>query len=247
MQATDAESYQRLVALSLIASVPLAYAGEYAGFMAIDFDPTAFSDPGTLIALGPEGATLLWWDWRLILFGYYLLVAPAVVFLWYWLSPKRSLSVTLLTLFGLAYVFVGALGAAINAAVWPDLIVMYDRAGPDQQAILEPVFSTVASTIAVGVWGIFNRIVAGVWWFGMGALLRSERRWLGWFTMLLGGFSLLAAVGNLAVVAPLTGIGTMGFLLLAPIWALWLGVDLWRRPGNMESRTLQRTDAQSPR
>jgi len=159
-----------------------------------------------------------------------LLVAPAVVFLWYWLRPKRPLLVTLLTLGGLAYVLLGMLGAAINAVVWPELMTEYAGAGPERLAVLETVFSTFATTIAVGVWGILNRIVSGIWWIGIGALLRSERRWLGWFTIVLGAFSAIAAVGNLLVVAPLTGIGTMGFLLLAPAWALWLGVDLWRQP-----------------
>lgn len=230
MTADDERSFQKLASVTAILSAPVAYAGEYFGFTAIAFDPTAFSEPGTLIALGTEGAALFWWDWRLILFGYYLLVAPAVVFLWYWLRPKRPLSVTLVTLSGLAYVAFGALGAAINAAVWPELMIEYAQAGPEQQAVLETVFSTLAATVAIGVWGILNRIVSAVWWIGIGALLRSERRSLGWFTLIVGVFSAIAAVGNLLEVAPLTGLGTMGFLLLAPTWALWLGVDLWRRP-----------------
>lgn len=237
VRASDERSFQKLAAVAAILSVPIAYAGEYFGFTAIDFDPTAFSEPGTLIQLGTEGAALLWWDWRLLIFGYYLLVAPAVVFLWYWLRPKRPLLVTLLTLCGLAYVFFGALGAAINAAVWPELMTEYARAGPEQRAVLETVFAPFATMIAVGVWGIFNRIVAGIWWIGIGALLRSERRLLGWFTIVVGAFSTIAAVGNMAVVAPLTGIGTMGYLFLAPVWAFWLGVDLWRRPVDSDDVT----------
>lgn len=230
MTGNDGRSFQKLAAASAMASAPVAYAGEYFGFTAIDFDPTVFSDPSALVALGSEGATLFWWGWRLDLFGYYLLVAPAVVFLWYWLRPRDPPLVTLLTLGGVTYVLLGALGAAINAAVWPELMADYAGAPPARQATLETVFGTYATAIAVGIWGILNRIVSAVWWIGIGALLRSERPRLGWFTIVLGVFAGVTAIGSLAGVAPLVGVGTMGYLLLAPLWALWLGVDLWRRP-----------------
>jgi len=230
MTATDERSFQKLAAVTAILSAPVAYVAEGLGFTAIDWDPTAFSEPGTLIALGTEGATLFRWGWRLDIFGYYLLIAPAVVFLGYWLRPKRPLLVTLLTLGGLTYVFLGALGAAINATVWPELMAEYAGAGPERRAMLEVVFGTYATVVVIGLWGILARTVSAIWWIGIGLVLREERRHLGWFTILLGAFAAIAGVGNLLVVAPLTGLGTMGFLLLAPAWALWLGVDLWRRP-----------------
>ncbi len=226
----DDDLYRKLAAALAMLSAPVAYAGEYFGFTAIDYDPTVFSDPGALVALGEEGATLFWWGWRLDMFGYYLLIAAAVVFLWYWIHPKQPAMVTLLTLGGLTYVLLGALGAAVNAVLWPDLMTEYAAASAEEQAVLETVFGTYATVIAVGVWGILSRTVSAVWWIGIGAFLRSERGYLGSFTILLGVFPLVTAVGNLAGVDPLVGLGTMGFLLLAPLWALWLGMDLWRRP-----------------
>lgn len=230
MTASEGSWFRLMAAGSAVLSAPVAYLAEVLGVVAIDFDPTAFSEPSTIIALGTEGATLIWWGMRLNLFGYYLLVAPAVVFLWYWLRPKDPPLVTLLTVAGLAYVLSGALAATINAVIWPDLMTQYARAGPDQQAVIETVFSPHAMTTVVVLWGILNRTMAAVWWVGIGALLRSERRWLGLFTLGLGAISAIAALGNLLDVAPLVGLGTMGYLLLAPLWALWLGVDLWRRP-----------------
>lgn len=230
MTAHHERSFRKLAAATAVLSAPVAYGAEVLGFTAIDFDPTAFSDPGTLIALGTEGATLFWWSWRLNMFGYYLLLAPAVLFLGYWLWPERRLLVALLTAGGLTYVLLGALGTAINAVVWPELMSEYARADPQRRAVIETVFVTYSETVTIGMWGILNRTVSSVWWIGIGALLRSERRWLGRFTVLLGVVTAVAAVGNTLSVVPLTGLGTIGFLLLAPAWALWLGVDLWRRP-----------------
>lgn len=230
MATSSDRSFRRLAAASAVISAPIAYVGEYFGFTAIDFDPTVFSDPSALIALGTEGAALFWWGWRLDLFGYYLLVAPAAIYLWYWLRPKNPALVSLLTVCGLTYVLLGAVGAAINIAIWPRLMTEYAQAAPEQQAVLETVFGTYATFVAVGVWGILNRLVSAVWWLGIGFLLRSERRWLGRFTIALGVFAAMTAFGNLAVIVPLVGVGTMGYLFLAPVWALWLGVDLWRRP-----------------
>lgn len=48
--------------------------------------------------------------------------------------------------------------------------------------------------------------------------------------MLVGLFALVSAVGNVLQIGPLIGIGTMGYLLGFPLWALWLGIVLYRNP-----------------
>lgn len=243
-ESTD-RSFQRWAASLAILSAPIAYIGETLGLAAIDFDPTVFAEPGEVVTFGTDSATMIAVGMRLQLFGYFLLVAPAVVFLWYWLGHKNPPLVLLLTAAGLTYVALGAIGTAVNAVLWPDLMREYAHASAEQQAILETVFGSSAIVIATGIWGILSRTVSAVWLLGIGALLRSERRWLGRFTMALGAISGLAAVGNLLQIAPLIGIGTLGFLWLAPAWAFWLGVDLMRRPVesiDLESSTTQPTE-----
>lgn len=235
MTEPDESSFQKWAAALAMLSAPVAYVQQWFAWTAINYDPTAFGDPGTLIKLGPQSATLFWWAWRIDIFGYYLLILPAVLFLWYWLRPKRPLLVTLLTLGGVLYVVLGALGAAVNAVVWPEFIRDYATAGPQERAVLEPVFRAFAGTVAEGTWGILNRIVSATWWIGIGVLLRSERRGLGWFTIVLGAVTAIAAAGNAFSVMPLLGLGTVGYLFLAPLWALWLGIVLWREPAGPDA------------
>lgn len=233
MTTSHERSFQKLAAGAAILSVPLAYVSIYLGLVAVNFDPKAFSDPGSVISVGMQSVPLVRWSWVLDIFGYYLLLAPAVVVFWYWLRWKNEPMVALLTLGGLTYVLLGALGAAINAVIWPDFIAAYVQAGPEGQAALEPVFAAFATTVFIGMWGILGRVVSAVWWLGIGLMLRDERRWLAYGTILLGLFALVAAVGNSLRADLLIGLGTMGYLLLAPLWALWLGLDLLRRPAGL--------------
>lgn len=230
MKASDGRTFRKLTAAAAILSMPVAYVGEYFGFSAIDFDPTVFSDPAALVSLGPESAALFRWDWTFAMFGFYLLIAPAVLFLWYWMKPRNEPVVALLTLGGLAYVFLGAAGSAVNAVLWPELVAEYARAGAEQRAVIETVFGTVATGVVAGLWGMLGRTVSAVWWLGIGAMLRGERRALGYGTMVVGGFAAVAAIGEILMLGPVINAGTTGVLFLAPLWALWLGVDLWRRP-----------------
>lgn len=70
--------------------------------------------------------------------------------------------------------------------------------------------------------------LAGIWFLGIGLLIRSERRMLGYFTVVLGFLLLLNGLGVLVEHDVLTLIGLTGNLLLAPLWALWLGITLLR-------------------
>jgi hypothetical protein len=89
------------------------------------------------------------------------------------------------------------------------------------------MFLTFSSAIYDGVWGTLNPLLGGVWWVGIGAILRRERRALGWITIVLGIFMLLRDVK----IGPLELIGLSVYFVLAPIWAAWLGMDLLRKSG----------------
>lgn len=230
MSVAQNDRFQRVAAVTAIIAAPFSYLLTFTLLQAVSFDFTILGSPSELIAIGKNGALVFKWTMVLDIIGQYLLLLPLILFLWYWLRPKAHLTVTLLTIGGVVYIFIGALGVSINAAVFPDLMTQYADAGPERRAILEPIFATFANAIMVGSWGIFVRMVGGLYWVGIGALLRTERRYAGYFTVLVGVFALLSAIGNVLQIGPLIGVGTLGYLLGFPAWALWLGLVLYRNP-----------------
>ena len=224
------ESFQRFAAVTAIISAPFSYLLTFTLLQAVSFDFTILGTPSELIAIGKSGALVFKWTMFSDILGQYFLLLPLVLFLWYWLRPTAHLAVTLLTIGGVVYVFIGALGVSINAAVFPDLMTQYADAGPERRAALEIVFTVFANATMVGLWGIFVRLVGGLYWIGIGILLRRERRYVGYFTILVGLLALLSTLGNVLQIAPIIGLGTLGYLLGFPLWALWLGIVLYRNP-----------------
>ncbi len=223
-------SFQRLAGVMAIISAPLAFGSLVLSLAPVDFNVEVFSDMALFISVGASGANLLRWAWVLDTLGYYLLLAPVAFILWHWLKPRGPTRVGFYTFCGLAYVLIGAIGAAILAAVWPPLINAYVGASGQQSEILEAVFSTVTDLVYGGLWGLLLGIPAGVWWLGMGLFLRRERRILGVVTVILGIANFIAASGAILNLENLAMPGLFVCLFLAPIWALWLGIDLLRRP-----------------
>jgi hypothetical protein len=81
------------------------------------------------------------------------------------------------------------------------------------------------------MWGILEVILAGIWFLGIGLLLRGERRLFSIFSIILGISVLLdSPLGVILNVEALVLLGGITYGLLAPIWALWLGIDLLRKP-----------------
>ena len=223
------QSFQRLAAVTAIISAPLAFATLVLGSVAVDFNYEAFSDPELVLSVGSSGASLLGWGMVADIFGYYLLLAPLALFLWHWLRPKDPKMADLYTFSGLAYMVIGAIGAGFLWMAWPSLINSYAAASVQQREAIEIVFKTVTAGIKSGVWGM-EAIPAGIWWLGIGFLLRTERRVLGIVTIVLGAFTFLTFVAAVLGLEPVFQIAFFVYLFLAPIWALWLGIDLLRKP-----------------
>lgn len=73
-------------------------------------------------------------------------------------------------------------------------------------------------------------LLSGVWWLGVGLVLRGERRALGTFTVILGLFALLDGV--LSFLEPLpfyVYLTAAPKLPLSTIWDFWIGVVLMSR------------------
>ena len=118
----------------------------------------------------------------------------------------------------------------IFAAVHPPLAAAYAPASAEERATLEIVFGTIANMVYGGMWNILEEILAGIWFLGIGLLLRVERRIFSILSMVLGIAAFLDSFGNILSVQALASVGLYIYLILAPIWALWLGIDLLRRP-----------------
>jgi Domain of unknown function (DUF4386) len=230
-------SFQRLAAVTSILATLLACGsiGVQALVLGVNTDP--FSNPTSILMTGADGANLFRWGMILDIFGYYLLLVPLALLLWSRLQPKGMNLVTLYTFCGLAYILVGAAGAATLAAISPPLIEGYGHASAQQQQMYEVVFSGFINVVYVGLWNLLESSLSGIWWLGIGLLLRREQPALGIFTTVLGIFALLDALGRILNIQLIYTVGLAGILLFIPIWTLWFGIDLLRS-GKMDIRKI---------
>jgi hypothetical protein len=209
-------SFQRLAAVTSMLATLLARGsiGVQAVVLGVTADP--FSHPTSIPGSGANGANLFRWGMILDMFGYYLLLAPLALLLWSILKPKGLNLITLFTFCGLAYMLIGALGAATLAAISPPLIEGYGHASVQQRQMNEVVFSGFLNLVYVGLWNLLESSLGGIWWLGIGLLLRGEHPSPGLFTTVLGIFALLDALGRILNVQIMYTVGLAGVLLLIP-------------------------------
>jgi hypothetical protein len=130
----------------------------------------------------------------------------------------------------LGYIFIGAIGAATLAAVQLPLINLYAQASADQRYVLETIFSTIWNMVFGGIWNILEALLVGVWFLGIGRLLRTERLIFSIVSIILGTSALLDSLGMILNIEVIFLLGAAIYVFLAPFWALWLGIDLLRKP-----------------
>ena len=223
------QSFQRFAAVTAIVSFPLALASDVLSGLPINFSPEVATNPALMLSVGTDGANLLRWGMILDMLGYYLPLLPLALFLQRWLRPRNPDWVRFYTICGLGYILIGAIGAATLAAVQPSLINAYGQASVEQRYVLETVFITMWNMVFGGIWKLGGALV-GVWFLGIGLLLRDERRIFSIVSMILGASPFLGSLGMLLGIKALFLLGASIFGLLAPVWALWLGIDLLRKP-----------------
>jgi len=234
----DHQSFQRFAALAAIISFPLALGNIVLSSMATDFNMEASTNLAfwlSWLSIGADGARLLRWGLILDMLSYYLPLLPVALFLWRWLGSRDPDWVLFYTSCGLGYILNGAIGAVILAAVHPPLINTYAQASVEQRPALETVVSAVWNMVYGGMWNILGELLAGTWFLGIGLLLRSERRLFSIFSIILGISALLDSLGMILSVEALALLGVAIYVLLAPVWALWLGIDLLRKPVQIQT------------
>ena len=99
-----------------------------------------------------------------------------------------------------------------------------------RRAMIATEFVNFTRSIENGLQGLVQNVPGAIWLLGMGGLLKRERPALGWLTLVFGFFMLINSLGSLLDNSTLSMIGFSGNLLILPLWAMWIGVDLLRRP-----------------
>jgi len=227
----DQTLFKRIAAISAFLAAPFALASTIVLLMAVDFNTEFMSNPAGLITIGAPASETFRWGEILGLGAPTLLLVPAALYLWYWLKPLAPKLVTLYTFFGLASVLVSAIGSLLRATLYPPLMNAYSLVSETQRDVLMVIFQGVSDFNFEGLWAL-ELIFGGIWWLGIGPLLRRERRILGIVTMILGIGYLIAGAGWLLRVGPLARLENVYFFV--PFWTVWLGIVIWRNPENDE-------------
>jgi hypothetical protein len=227
---TDAR-FQRLAAAGALLSAPLAALCLLTSLAAARFDVGALREPARALAGGTRAAHLTAWSMRLDLLGYYVLLLPLTLLLWRRLRPRSRSWADLVSLCGLGYLLLGAVGASVLCAVWPPLIERYGFAGPAEQGTIRLLFDAIDHAVRRGVWNSLGMVLAGMWWWGLGRLLPRRRRPLARLGVALGAAAWLDAAGTILGLEPVAALGLVVYLLLAPAWALAFGMVEWQEAG----------------
>ena len=220
---------RRVAAWLAILAMPLACANVGLALVAVDFDLALFGDLASgfrVVVDRPDAPALLRWSMISDMLGFYLMLVPLALVLWDCQRARNQPLVTLFTLFGVAYLLCGAIGAAILSVVLPYQIDAYVNAAVADRHIHQALFLAFSNAIYDGVWGTLDPLLGGVWWVGLGSILRRDRKVLGWITVVLGVFMLLRDVK----LGPIEMIGLFVYFVLAPVWAAWAGIDLLLKP-----------------
>lgn len=194
---------------------------------AVHFNFEFFSNPTLIFSLEGASSAMLKWSMITDMFGYYLLLLPMLFFIHEWLKGKTDWR-HVVTSCGAAYIFAGALGAAILGASWPVLLDEFASATAEQQETIRATFGNLALIVGNGIWNLFDALMFGVWFIAIGMFIRRDHAMWGWFTITVGLLSALDFTGNALGSKVLADTALNLYLILAPVWAIGFGLALKR-------------------
>ena len=215
---------QRAIGTITLLSGLLALASLITGMVAVNYHTETFSDPTLILTTPGTNATAGRWSMIFDMFGYYLLLLPVIYLLHDWMKDKTAWS-NLVTFTGLAYVLVGAIGAAILAAVWPAVMNAYPTAGTEMQLLLKSNFGFFNDMVYNGMWNLLEMFFAGTWWFVTGLMLyRSKYTVTAVLTIATGIASFADGTAGMLQLTSLHETALNTYLLLAIIWTIIMGI-----------------------
>src|SRR3989339_830030 len=104
--------HKKIVGLITILSGIVAFISYFLVAAAVNFNFDFFSNPVIIFSLENVNISMLRWSMITDVFGYYLLLLPALYFIYDWLKDKTPWK-NLLTFCGTSYILIGAVGASI--------------------------------------------------------------------------------------------------------------------------------------
>lgn len=215
---------KKIIGLLTILSGILALACMVVGLIATNYDSEAFANPTKLMEMPEVSTGLLRWFMLLDMFGYYLLLIPVLFFLHRTLEQTTSWA-SVFTSLGMGYILTGAMGAAILAVTWPELIERYEVASSMMQEVYKGDFQLMTEIVYKGLWNYLEVLAGGIWWIGIGYFMIHHRA-LKIITIILGASCLIDGLGEIFQLPILAEIGLNVYLLLGIIWPIWIGILL---------------------
>ncbi len=226
----DARGFERMTGVMAITAGVLAIASLWIGLAGLDYQLDAFSGAEAILGAGAAAAPYIRWSQICNLLGNYLLLFPTALLLWHWLRPANAPFADFYTLAGLFFLSVGGIASGILIGAWPDMLIDYANATGTERENLATIFINFTRSIENGLQGLVQNLPGAIWLLGMGGMLKRKRAALGWLTLLFGSFMLVNSLGSLLDNSALSLIGFSGNFLILPVWAIWIGLDLVRRP-----------------
>lgn len=198
--------------------------------MAVDYHFEVFNNPTLMLSLPNVNAELSKWSMICDMFGYYILLLPIIYYLNEYLKPKTAWH-CIITFSGLAYVLIGSIGAAILAVAYPTAIHSFPMATSEMQKIIKANFEFVNNMVYAGMWNLLEMFFVGIWFSAIGLFLfKSSRKILGIVSIILGIFSFLDSLSGMINSALLHEVSLNIYLYLSIIWAIWIGIHIYRKP-----------------
>ncbi|MCA9976941.1 MAG: DUF4386 family protein, partial [Anaerolineales bacterium] len=229
------DRFRRFAGWTAVFSAPLAYSTIVLSFAGVggdvtSFDTAVYQNAAAILPLLSQKPYLSLWSSLLDFFGFYLLLIPLAVYLWYWLHPQKPEWTTFFSICGLGYLLFGAMGAAVLAVIFPSQAVLYGQTSGAEQQMAVAIFTVVGDAVQRAIWGLLDPLLGGIWWLGIGWLLlpelsrRGKRPFLAWLSLILGIVNLLSGLGEMLSIPFLVSTGLGLYFFLAPMWAAWMGI-----------------------